>query len=82
MHIDGNYKLGIDNLLDLSHAAYVHQSNVGNAAIAEVDPEVLTHSGSVEVRRRMIDAENSRTMGELTGLRRGDNLRSTIFTPR
>jgi vanillate O-demethylase monooxygenase subunit len=81
VRIAANYKLGLDNLLDLSHAAYVHRANVGNAAIAEHDPEIVATPQAVEVRRTMRDVENSRTMGELTGLARSDNLRSTIFKP-
>jgi vanillate O-demethylase monooxygenase subunit len=34
-HVNGNYKLVIDNLLDLSHLAFVHRSTIGNAAVAE-----------------------------------------------
>jgi vanillate O-demethylase monooxygenase subunit len=81
VHIRAEYRLGLDNLLDLSHAAYVHGSNVGNAAIAACDPDVLVQDGEVVVRRDMRDVDNSRTMAELTGLPRSDNLRSTIFRP-
>ena len=81
VRIEANYKLGLDNLLDLSHAAYVHKANVGNAAIAEYDPEIVMTTEALEVRRTMRDVENSRTMAELTGLPRSDNLRSTIFKP-
>ena len=33
--LDCNYKLVVDNLLDLSHLAFVHASTIGNAAVAE-----------------------------------------------
>lgn len=81
VRIEGEYRLGVDNLLDLSHATYVHATNVGNAAVSTIDPEVVVGVDSVEVKRSMRDVENSRTMGELTGLPRSDNLRATIFRP-
>ena len=34
-HIQCNYQLIADNLLDLSHLAFVHQTTIGNAAVAE-----------------------------------------------
>jgi len=33
--VKGGYRLILDNLLDLSHLAYVHNSSTGNAAVAE-----------------------------------------------
>jgi vanillate O-demethylase monooxygenase subunit len=35
MHVKANYRLIIDNLLDLTHLAYVHGSTIGNEAVAE-----------------------------------------------
>src|SRR5271154_4680021 len=35
VHIKANHLLVLDNLLDLSHIAYVHNSTIGNAAVAE-----------------------------------------------
>lgn len=51
-----DYRLGIDNLLDLSHLAYVHRTTLGNPAVAE-SAEVGTerHGEGVRVTRWMID---------------------------
>ena len=51
-----DYRLGIDNLLDLSHLTYVHATTLGNAAVAE-QAEVRTerHGAGVRVTRWMID---------------------------
>ena len=51
-----NYLLVVDNLLDLSHVAYVHDTTIGNAAVAE-DAEVITtrHADSVRITREMIN---------------------------
>jgi phenylpropionate dioxygenase-like ring-hydroxylating dioxygenase large terminal subunit len=35
LHLDCNYLLTVDNLLDLSHLAYVHNTTTGSPAIAE-----------------------------------------------
>lgn len=40
-----NYRLVLDNLMDLTHEAYVHGSSIGNAAVAEA-PFTVTHSKS------------------------------------
>jgi phenylpropionate dioxygenase-like ring-hydroxylating dioxygenase large terminal subunit len=34
-HVNANYQLLNDNLLDLSHEAYVHEDTIGNDAVAE-----------------------------------------------
>ena len=51
-----DYRLGIDNLLDLSHLTYVHQTTLGNAAVVEA-AEVKTerYGAGVRVTRWMID---------------------------
>ena len=54
-----NYKLVLDNLMDLTHEAFVHGSSIGNAAVTEA-PFTTTHGpngpgGMVEVARWMRD---------------------------
>ena len=52
-----NYKLVIDNLMDLTHETFVHSSSIGNDAVAEA-PFVTTHGTNMaEVSRWMIDVE-------------------------
>lgn len=75
------YKLAIDNLLDLSHATFLHRGNVGSRALVDNAPETLVSADSVEVRRRLRDVENSATFAALMGLPRVDNLRGTVFRP-
>jgi vanillate O-demethylase monooxygenase subunit len=38
-----NYRLVVDNLMDLTHETYVHGSSIGNRAVAE-SPFTVTHS--------------------------------------
>ena len=35
LHVKSNWQLVVDNLLDLTHLAFVHETTIGNAALAE-----------------------------------------------
>ena len=55
-HIESDYKLIIENLLDLTHLAYVHRSTIGNAAVVEAaDAKFDRHPEQVRVTRWIID---------------------------
>jgi vanillate O-demethylase monooxygenase subunit len=65
LHIRGNYLLIVDNLLDLSHVAYVHNSTIGNAAVAEEAEVKFTRQGeTVRVTRDMAGVPAARTYAE------------------
>jgi vanillate O-demethylase monooxygenase subunit len=56
-HLECDYRLVIDNLMDLSHEAYVHGSSIGNRAVAEA-PAVATEDAQfVQVTRWMEGVE-------------------------
>jgi vanillate O-demethylase monooxygenase subunit len=56
LHVKCDYRNLIDNLLDLTHLAYVHRSTLGNAAVAEAaDVEAERIGDKVRVTRWMID---------------------------
>jgi vanillate O-demethylase monooxygenase subunit len=76
-----SYTLAIDNLLDLSHATFLHRGNVGSQALVDNRPETVVSPDQVEVRRRLRDVENSATFAALMGFPRVDNLRGTVFRP-
>jgi len=61
-----DYRLGIDNLLDLTHLTYVHQTTLGNAAVTEA-AEVTTErfGAGVRVTRWMIDVQAPPMYGKL-----------------
>lgn len=67
IHLDikANYLLIIDNLLDLSHVAYLHATTIGNAPVAE-DAVVKYHreGSSVRVTREMVDVPAARTYAQ------------------
>jgi phenylpropionate dioxygenase-like ring-hydroxylating dioxygenase large terminal subunit len=63
--IRANYLLIVDNLLDLSHVAYVHNTTIGNAAVAEEAQVVFTRIGtSVRCTRDMCAVPAARTYAE------------------
>jgi phenylpropionate dioxygenase-like ring-hydroxylating dioxygenase large terminal subunit len=65
LRIQCSYLLVLDNLLDLSHVAYVHNSTIGNAAVAEDAAVVFTRSGErVRVTRDMHGVPAARTYAE------------------
>jgi len=55
-HVNCDYRLIIDNLLDLSHLGFVHLSTIGTAAVAE-DAKIQTfrHENSVTVARWIVN---------------------------
>lgn len=57
IHVRCNYKLVLDNLMDLTHETFVHGGSIGQLAVAEV-PFSTTHGENmVEVARWMHDVE-------------------------
>ena len=57
LHVKANWQLIVDNLLDLTHLAYVHESTIGNAALVESAAVKVTRApNNVVVTRWIIDA--------------------------
>jgi len=52
-----DYRLVIDNLMDLTHETYVHSGSIGNRAVAEAPFEVTRSDRKVTVTRWMIGVE-------------------------
>lgn len=46
--VDCNYKLLIDNLMDLGHAQYVHRANAQTDAFSRVQREVIVEDGVIQ----------------------------------
>src|SRR5260370_30922269 len=56
LHVKSNWQLVVDNLLDLTHLAFVHETTIGNAALAEHAVVKVTRApNSVVVTRWIID---------------------------
>lgn len=56
-HLACDYRLLIDNLMDLTHETFVHSSSIGNAAVAEAPFRVSQDEEKVTVTRWMQDIE-------------------------
>src|SRR5579871_6178428 len=57
LHVKANWQLIVDNLLDLTHLAFVHESTIGNAALVENAAVKVTRApNNVVVTRWIIDA--------------------------
>jgi vanillate O-demethylase monooxygenase subunit len=55
-HVQSDYRLIIENLLDLTHLTYVHDTTIGNAATANAaDVSAKQEGDAVTVTRWMID---------------------------
>lgn len=52
-----NYRLVVDNLMDLTHETFVHQSSIGNRAVAEAPFEVTHGERTAHVTRWMLDID-------------------------
>ncbi|MBV9381292.1 MAG: aromatic ring-hydroxylating dioxygenase subunit alpha [Streptosporangiaceae bacterium] len=57
IHLKCGYKLIVDNLMDLTHETFVHQSSIGQRSIAEVPFEVTHGPNSATVTRWMENVE-------------------------
>jgi len=54
-YVKGNWRLFVDNLLDLSHVAYVHASTLGTDRVADFPVKVRRADGHVHVDRWIFD---------------------------
>ena len=56
LHVEANWQLVVDNLLDLTHLAFVHETTIGNMALVEhAAVKVERAPTSVVVTRWIID---------------------------
>lgn len=55
LEIACDYRLLLDNLMDLTHETYVHGSSIGHRAILDAPFEVTQHGGGVTLSRWMSD---------------------------
>ena len=77
------YRLILDNLLDLSHVAYVHSSTNGNPEVAErAVVETQATESSVRVTRTMRDIPPAPAFAEIAKYRENiDRWQVTNFYP-
>lgn len=57
IHVSCNYKLVVDNLMDLTHETYVHGTSIGNDAVVEAPFEVTHSDRRATVTRWMLGVD-------------------------
>jgi len=68
LHVEANWQLVVDNLLDLTHLAFVHETTIGNSALAEhAVVKVKRAPNNVVVTRWIIDQEPPPTFQKVGG---------------
>jgi vanillate O-demethylase monooxygenase subunit len=68
MHVNADYRLIVDNLLDLSHLSFVHLSTVGTGAVAEgAKIRTFREADRVTVARWMVSTTPAPTYRALLG---------------
>ena len=56
-HVKADYRLMIDNLMDLTHETYVHANSIGQPELEETSSETLTDGDRVITQRFMSDIQ-------------------------
>jgi phenylpropionate dioxygenase-like ring-hydroxylating dioxygenase large terminal subunit len=68
LHVEANWQLVVDNLLDLTHLAFVHETTIGNSALVEnAAVKVQRAADNVLVTRWMIDTPAPPTFVKVGG---------------
>ena len=82
-HVKSGYELIIENLLDLTHLTFVHQSTIGNYATAEkAEQRAQRTERDVTVERWMVDAPPPPTYARAGGFQGNvDRWQFIQFTP-
>lgn len=81
-HINCHYQLLVDNLLDLSHEAFVHASTIGNLAVAETPSKTEAQGTHVRTYRQMINCAPPPLYVKLRGFSEPiDRTQDINFTP-
>ncbi len=82
-HVQCNYKLIVENLLDLTHLAFVHRSTIGNDAVANAAAITCAHNDDeVTVTRWTLDQPPPPTYAKASGFEGNvDRWQIIHFTP-
>ena len=70
LEIGCNYALLVDNLLDLSHTAFVHRDSIGDRSVAEAPANTEVSGNSVSVIRRLQGRPAASVLCDVTRLER------------
>lgn len=82
LHINCHYQLLVDNLMDLSHEAFVHASTIGNLAVAETPCTTESNGTLVRTFRHMRNCPPPPLYVKLRGFAENiDRTQDINFTP-
>ncbi|MFL6950729.1 MAG: Rieske 2Fe-2S domain-containing protein [Xanthobacteraceae bacterium] len=83
LHVKANWQLIVDNLLDLTHLAFVHETTIGNSALVEHASVKVTRSqDNVLVTRWIVDQPAPPTFVKVRGFKSNvDRWQIIDFTP-
>jgi phenylpropionate dioxygenase-like ring-hydroxylating dioxygenase large terminal subunit len=59
LHVNGNYQLLIDNILDLTHVVFVHKTTLAGGGVTETPLEVEIEGDVVRAQRLMRDVDTA-----------------------
>jgi vanillate O-demethylase monooxygenase subunit len=76
-----NYLFGIDNILDISHAAFVHEKTLGSLDIAQTPPEIVINVDEVRVRRYMHREKTPPMYTKMLNLDYIDRVQEVVYWP-
>ena len=82
LHVKSNYTLVRDNLLDLTHARFVHKKTLATAAVTETPIQTSVDNRLVRVKRDMLGIEPSPFFKRIPGFKgRVDHRQRIDFRP-
>ena len=82
LHVKANWQLIVDNLLDLTHLAFVHETTIGNSALVDnASVKVTRGPAEVQVTRWIIDAPAPPTFAATDRLMTNASLMPQFNTP-
>jgi phenylpropionate dioxygenase-like ring-hydroxylating dioxygenase large terminal subunit len=80
-YIETDYRLGLDNLLDLSHIAFVHPHTIASRAVAEANVSVNVQGNTVRVSRTLRNEPAPPLLKHMMSLDAIDRVQDVVFWP-
>jgi len=82
LHVAADYRLLVDNLLDLSHETFVHGETIGNRAVADSPVTASIVDGTAQAHRLMANCQPSPLVARSTSYAGNvDRWHKTIYSP-
>jgi vanillate O-demethylase monooxygenase subunit len=78
-HVNAEYRLVVDNLMDLTHETFVHPTSIGQTAVAETPITTTTENGKVKVSRVMPGIPAPPLFAKIRGLKTIDRWQHIYF---